>query len=1098
MSEADVQVSIPSPTFTPRLRKAELVPIDQSKNVVLPEIRSSINIDKSKPLPTSLQSDFLPEDILLALTHPPPVKDKLGPVTLTRSLNTSNAQTRPAPANVWNHKRRDRFKHLVENTPCLCGAGKDISFLYDVPQKLSHHPEPEQVTTGQNKETITLPGKPLQLPDTLVPEEYHIVRNKGIVGKQYHEDKYSTNPEDHEKHLVVFPSLKPASRYEVLQLKKSLNNMLDKIGANELDAGLEAGPTQMHNLLELIKQEQNIYNIVFHELIRQTSVECVERGELLAELRKKYSDLINRIPQQVMSLHEEVMAQRALDRRLTEELLRFKGTISYLTSELTDVKEHDLKVTKEALKAQEDLCNALMDSQKNANLLSEYHELYELQRQRLENQVFALTEEKEIWSTAAYSLALKVTEENQLNTAKRLHLSEKGWVKLANHFTILLTVKDTDQLTQIQGHVEAWRDEIEDFNLALKEREDELRENLKLLKAAVQSYWINFQTKFVDLDNGVVKKPSDEFVKSLIGALHGWEEAIANETAHFEGDNLLNKQDQLSHIRHEVEGWTDCALRVFRWHRGIDRKTHQHQESMQILNEEVDQLLAQFQHRITGENGVAALIIQVQSSMDAWTTKLFSYSHGVLVLQDSDWANLYQTMEDWVVQLTQAVDYVGTTQKEEERQEEKPHKSFKKPKGFKIVLDLHDVMRKTQKWATTASNSIDSEDAKMVDQVSSLHSEIVKWMVQVLLRLAPDKEGNSKESNEMALMGSAPMPKLIEVAKKIFESLERFSNNLTLCCHSIVMENTQKRKELKEDNADHELKDLQRLKTECDDWIHTAQMLLSELTGEPIGVMFPVRDPGTFMTEPAEQQTDQSADQPADQELKVVSEVKDKDSEMPTLDTEKSDLSLRENTNLPEHSVEKVPSGIELFVEQDTALKPVEESLEMQQSPPSKTPPDQTSAKPATLGERIQVLGHDANTHKFTIIDDVAQSHGHSDTVPRVEGSPDTKGAFEALASLERLQTELIATEERAQNAEQRASQAEADIVALQEKVRNLEKLLGQQENNHLQIESSKASSQLPSSAEVKTSATTPTSHTGKEEKAKKSGKASSKGSKKK
>lgn len=31
------------------------------------------------------------------------------------------------------------------------------------------------------------------------------------------------------------------------------------------------------------------------------------------------------------SLHEEVMAQRALDRRLTEELMRFKGTIGILT-----------------------------------------------------------------------------------------------------------------------------------------------------------------------------------------------------------------------------------------------------------------------------------------------------------------------------------------------------------------------------------------------------------------------------------------------------------------------------------------------------------------------------------------------------------------------------------------------------------------------------------------------------------------------------------------------------------------------------------------------------------------------------------------------
>merc|ERR1719320_2074093 len=101
-----------------------------------------------------------------------------------------------------------------------------------------------------------------------------------------------------------------------------------------------------------------------------------------------------------MSLHEEVMAQRALDRRLTDELMRFKNTISI--------------VTREAQKTQEDLRQALAEAQKNAALLSEYHELYELQRRRLEHQVFVLSEEREIWSTAAYSLALKVTEECRL------------------------------------------------------------------------------------------------------------------------------------------------------------------------------------------------------------------------------------------------------------------------------------------------------------------------------------------------------------------------------------------------------------------------------------------------------------------------------------------------------------------------------------------------------------------------------------------------------------------------------------------------------------------------------------------------------------
>lgn len=41
----------------------------------------------------------------------------------------------------------------------------------------------------------------------------------------------------------------------------------------------------MEGLLELVRTEQNIYNVVFHELIRQVSVGCAERGQLLAKLR---------------------------------------------------------------------------------------------------------------------------------------------------------------------------------------------------------------------------------------------------------------------------------------------------------------------------------------------------------------------------------------------------------------------------------------------------------------------------------------------------------------------------------------------------------------------------------------------------------------------------------------------------------------------------------------------------------------------------------------------------------------------------------------------------------------------------------------------
>ena len=51
--------------------------------------------------------------------------------------------------------------------------------------------------------------------------------------------------------------------------------------------------------MKLVKEEQKIYNIIFSEVIRQVSVECVERGTVLAELRKRYAKMLDRVPRQV-------------------------------------------------------------------------------------------------------------------------------------------------------------------------------------------------------------------------------------------------------------------------------------------------------------------------------------------------------------------------------------------------------------------------------------------------------------------------------------------------------------------------------------------------------------------------------------------------------------------------------------------------------------------------------------------------------------------------------------------------------------------------------------------------------------------------------
>ena len=49
----------------------------------------------------------------------------------------------------------------------------------------------------------------------------------------------------------------------------------------------------------------------------------------------------------------------------------------------------------------------------------------------------------------------------------------------------------------VQSYVENWRDLIEDFNIALRQREDEMKESLKVVKASIESMLKTFHTRFV-------------------------------------------------------------------------------------------------------------------------------------------------------------------------------------------------------------------------------------------------------------------------------------------------------------------------------------------------------------------------------------------------------------------------------------------------------------------------------------------------------------------------------------------------------------------------------------------------------------------------
>ena len=157
-----------------------------NSNCLLPNIDPK---SEAQPSPSAITNDLLPQDLLLSLkrqqgralnplspprgaTKYPPRHGKLSPQLKQQSTGT-NILNRP-PANVWNYPhRRTRLRHLTEAPPCVCGAGKDISFLYD---SVTLEEEGERAKTSN------------PLPNTLVPDEYHIVKHPGVLGLEFHDE----------------------------------------------------------------------------------------------------------------------------------------------------------------------------------------------------------------------------------------------------------------------------------------------------------------------------------------------------------------------------------------------------------------------------------------------------------------------------------------------------------------------------------------------------------------------------------------------------------------------------------------------------------------------------------------------------------------------------------------------------------------------------------------------------------------------------------------------------------------------------------------------------------------------------------------------
>ncbi|XP_022276698.1 axonemal dynein light chain domain-containing protein 1 isoform X5 [Canis lupus baileyi] len=626
----------------------------------LPELKEKKSIvDHPKPLPTSLQNEFIPEEVLLSLTctaNAGPCPENLLP---PKKIKTPKG-TLPRPADqVWYHPiRRNKFKYLIDHPVSLTGAGRDISFLYDVKYVKGKAREsllcpPRMEHSLQSHDGVIVPHKPKKLTDTLLPEEFHIVSNTGVAGLECYDDKYTTLLTDSENRLLLFPSMKPNKRVEVVQLNDVMDAMLERAGVENQEY---TGPTKMHELLHILKKEQTIYNTVFHELIRQVSVDCADRGELLSKIRERYVQMLDQIARQMIDFYKDLVTQRMMDQRILEELYNFKNVIEELTRELCLVRAHDMKLTKEAEKAHKDLAQALLDAEKNAKIVEEYHDLYTLQRERMECDIKQLMAERDLWSSATYELALKVIEKNRVILAKRLYLNEKAWNKFAKHFIILLSTKDTADLALLHKLTQKWRSLMNKYKKEVEQNEESTREKLQTVKDGL-SKWQELLRNESRRDTFYPSK--ENIFESVLPDFNQWQKMLNEDKDKFTGDFLMSKYDSLKIIKHLQENWIDIGFGILGRHKSMEGEMPPEQQHMKEIAKTIGRLYKEFEIRINGDNGISKILPNLVCSLEFCSFKLASVLEFPEMLLE-EWQGLNEKVNEMKSQLDAALNIIGT------------------------------------------------------------------------------------------------------------------------------------------------------------------------------------------------------------------------------------------------------------------------------------------------------------------------------------------------------------------------------------------------------------------------------------------------------
>ncbi|KAJ1550783.1 Axonemal dynein light chain domain-containing protein 1, partial [Nowakowskiella sp. JEL0078] len=571
----------------------------------------------------------------------------------TKVTKSIEKQSTVAAENAYQYKTTvSRVAHLVKRET---NSNKELSFVYESPEDVKS----EKKSVKDHRHLF-----PEKYDGCIKAEDLNIVTPiSGIIDMTTEKIENALSSTTKEN----FPLLRPATRKEVVILHQTMQTLLHNLGVSETTDY----PTEMHAFLSVIQDEQKIYDTVFSELIRQVTIHMVERGSVLSDLRARYATMFHRIPKHIRQLHVELVAQRKLNRRLSEELVCTSERLDRVMSELEAVRQHDTAVARVATEAQEKLVSVLTQSDASDVIQGEFHTLYRMQRVRLEEAVRLCEMEKRVWMDAATCLALRVGGVGGTNDLVLLQKLEHARLRNTNHLISIVEATNESEVSEIEKKIEEWRKRLVKVSGSVVDEDkieiDTLGKFGRDMKMVLRNLETNEPRDLVETEHPLLHAFHIFDVKSLAESLMKWVEQISSVAVRFTSDRDLSFKEDIANIRKLSEIWIEACLKILRRN---EKNTNGKEyvpliECLSKVGVEVEDWLTKLDTRVTGEDGIASLVISLQNQLeDRYTT--YGARDNSKPLPQSERSQLKENLTHWTEQTASVIEMLSDTCEKEQ------------------------------------------------------------------------------------------------------------------------------------------------------------------------------------------------------------------------------------------------------------------------------------------------------------------------------------------------------------------------------------------------------------------------------------------------